>query len=250
MITKTLEIKNLHVAVEGKEILKGVSLTFHPGKVHVLMGPNGAGKSTLANAIMGHPKYTITHGQIIFDGKDITHAPVDERAKAGLFLSFQYPTEISGIKLTHFLRTIVNNQREKKLSVMEFQKVLTEQMSLLHIDSAFVKRYLNEGFSGGEKKKSEILQLMLLEPRYALLDETDSGLDVDGIKIVAEGINAVRERNKELSVIVITHYIRFLDYLKPDEVSVLHQGKIIKQGTAQLAAEIEQNGFGKLIEEA
>ncbi len=244
----TLEIKDLHVAVERKEILKGVSLTFHSGKVHVLMGPNGAGKSTLANAIMGHPKYTITQGQILLDGKDITQLSVDARAKAGLFLSFQYPTEIAGIKLTHFLRTIVNNRREKKLSVMEFQKVLSQQMNLLHIDSAFVKRYLNEGFSGGEKKKSEILQLMLLEPKFALLDETDSGLDVDGIKIVAEGINAARARNKELSVIVITHYIRFLDYLKPDEVSVLHQGKIIKQGTASLAAEIEKEGFGKLIE--
>jgi len=238
-----LELCDVHVAIKEKEIIKGVSLEFEPGKVYVIMGPNGAGKSTLAHAIMGHPNYTLTKGKIILDGKDITVEKTDERSRRGIFLSFQYPTEIPGIKLTHFLRTIVNNGREKKYSVMEFAKLLEEKLKLLNMDMSFVKRYLNDGFSGGEKKKSEILQMMLLEPKYALLDETDSGLDVDGIKIVAQGINQVRKDNPQLCVIVITHYIKFLDYLKPDEVCVLHQGKVVRKGTIELAKEIEAKGF-------
>src|SRR3989344_5017555 len=238
-----LELRDLHVAIKEKEIIKGVSLEFEPGKVYVIMGPNGAGKSTLAHAIMGHPNYTLTKGKIILDGKDITTEKTDERSRRGIFLSFQYPTEIPGIKLTHFLRTIVNNGREKKYSVMEFAKLLEEKLKLLNMDMSFVKRYLNDGFSGGEKKKSEILQMMLLEPKYALLDETDSGLDVDGIKIVAQGINQVRKDNQNLCVIVITHSIKFLDYLQPDVVCVLHQGKVVKKGTIELAKEIEAKGF-------
>lgn len=245
-----LAVENLHVSVAGKEIIKSVSLTFEPGKVYVIMGPNGAGKSTLANALMGNPQYTITSGAITLRGEEITSLPVDMRAKRGLFLSLQYPTEIPGIKMSHFLRTIVNNVRGEgqKLSVLEFQKLLEDKMKQLQIDSSFVKRYLNEGFSGGEKKKSEMLQLMLLQPTFALLDETDSGLDVDGIKIVAEGLNCARRENPEMCIIVITHYIKFLDYLKPDYVYVMQNGKIVISGTASLAQEIEQNGFTKLLE--
>ncbi len=245
-----LEIIDLHVSVKGKEIIKGVSLTFEPGRIYVLMGPNGAGKSTLANALMGNPNYQLNNGKIILNGKDITLESTDNRAKAGLFLSFQYPIEIPGIKLNNFLRTAVNNLQEKKYSVIEFQKRVEDKMRLLGIDLSFVKRYLNEGFSGGEKKKSEILQLMLLQPKYAFLDETDSGLDVDGIKIVAQGIAQARKENPQLCIIVITHYLKFLEYLHPDSVSILHQGKILKQGGASLAYDIEQHGFTKLLEES
>ncbi len=242
-----LEIKNLHVSVDNTEIIKGISLTFTPGKVHALMGPNGSGKSTLAQAIMGHPKYIITEGQILLDGKDITHATPEDRAKAGLFLSFQYPSAITGVTIGKFLRAAVNTKRETPYSVVEFHALLKEKMAELHIPSSFSRRYLNDGFSGGEKKKAEMLQLMVLEPKYALLDETDSGLDVDAIRIVAEGINKVK---KDRAIIVITHYKRFLEYLQPDEVSILYEGKIIKQGDADLAHEIEETGFTGMIAHA
>ncbi len=244
---KKLEIIDLHVEVDGKEIIKGVTLTFYPGKVHALMGPNGSGKSTLAHALMGHPKYKITTGKILLDGEDITDAKPEARAQKGLFLSFQYPSEISGVTISTFLRTAVNNLREKKSlaahSVVDFHKLLKEKMAQLKIDPSFSKRYLNEGFSGGEKKRMEMLQLSMLEPRYALLDETDSGLDVDALKTVAEGIEKVR-KDLETGIIVITHYTRFLEYLKPDTISVLFNGKIIKSGHYELAQQIEKEGFG------
>ena len=246
--TKRLEIVDLHVEVDGKEIIKGVSLTFYPGKVHALMGPNGSGKSTLAHALMGHPKYKITDGKILLDGEEITSAKPEIRAQKGLFLSFQYPSEISGVTISNFLRTAVNNLREKKnlapYSVVDFHRLLKEKMAQLKIDSSFSKRYLNQGFSGGEKKRMEMLQLSMLEPKYALLDETDSGLDADAIKIVAEGVEQIR-KEKETSIIVITHYMRFLEFLKPDNVSVLFNGKMVKTGGYELAQHIEKEGFAE-----
>lgn len=247
---KRLEIIDLHVEIDGKEIIKGVSLTFYPGKVHALMGPNGSGKSTLAHAIMGHPKYKITKGKILLDEEDITNAKPEIRAQKGLFLSFQYPSEISGVTISNFLRTAVNNLREKKglpiYPVVDFHKLLKEKMAQLKIDSSFSKRYLNEGFSGGEKKRMEILQLAMLEPSYALLDETDSGLDVDAMKTVAEGVEKIR-KEKETGIIVITHYTHFLEYLKPDTVSILYNGKIVKTGSYELAKKIEKEGFREII---
>ena len=241
-----LEVKDLQVEVEGKEIIKGVSLCFAPGKVHALIGPNGSGKSTLALAIMGHPKYKITSGQILMDGKDITQEKTYLRAQAGLFLSFQYPKEISGVNIGTFLRTAVNTVKKKQYAPLEFLTLLKEKMSLLKMDPELRKRAVNEGLSGGEKKRLEMLQLLMLEPRYALLDETDSGLDVDAIKIVAEGI-ALARKAQEMGIVVITHYNRFLEYLKPDYVSVLYQGKIIASGGHELAKKIEKEGFEGVI---
>jgi len=239
-----LEVKDLHVSVEDKEILKGVSITFEQGKVIALMGPNGSGKSTLANAIMGNPKYKITSGQIILDGKDITFLPVNERAKLGLFLSFQYPSEIPGVTISSFLRTALNTQG-KKLDVIQFRKLLDEKMNELDMDAQFKTRYVNQGFSGGEKKRMEILQLSILQPKYAILDETDSGLDVDALKIVCNGI--IKIRNPEMSIILITHYNRILRYLEPDEVHIISEGKIVKSGGKELAKEIEENGFKEFV---
>ncbi len=245
---KRLEIIDLHVEVNGKEIIKGVTLTFYQGKVHALMGPNGSGKSTLAHAIMGHPKYKITQGKILLDGEDITMAKPEVRAQKGIFLSFQYPSEISGVTISYFLRTAVNNLREKKglaaYSVVDFHRLLKEKMAQLKIDASFSKRYLNEGFSGGEKKRMEMLQLAMLEPGYALLDETDSGLDVDAMKTVAEGIEQVR-KERETGIVIITHYNKFLEYVKPDSVSGLYEGKIVKSGGYEVAQQIEKKGFGE-----
>ncbi len=241
-----LEIKDLHVDVEGVEILKGISLTFESGKVQALMGPNGSGKSTLAQAIMGHPKYKITQGQIILDGKEITHEKADVRARAGLFLSFQYPVEIPGVTIGSFLRTAVNLRREKPHSVMEFHALLKQKMQDLRMDPSFTRRYLNDGFSGGEKKRTEILQLLLLQPHFAFLDETDSGLDIDSIKIVAEGINQVRKKNN-MGIVLITHYNRFLEYIRPDHVSILSKGEIVASGGAELAEQIEREGFERVV---
>ncbi len=245
---KRLEIIDLHVEVNGKEIIKGVTLTFYQGKVHALMGPNGSGKSTLAHAIMGHPKYKISQGKILLDGEEITMAKPEVRAQKGIFLSFQYPSEISGVTISYFLRTAVNNLREKKglatYSVVDFHRLLKEKMAQLKIDASFSKRYLNEGFSGGEKKRMEMLQLAMLEPGYALLDETDSGLDVDAMKTVAEGIEQVR-KERETGIVIITHYNKFLEYVKPDSVSVLYEGKIVQSGGYEVAQHIEKKGFGE-----
>ncbi len=243
---KKLELKDLHVEVDGKEIIKGVSLIFEEGQAHALMGPNGAGKSTLAYAVMGHPRYKITSGQIILDGKDITYEKPDARARAGIFLSFQHPQSYEGITISKFLRQATIAVSGKNLTVMEFNKMLKEKMALLKINPEFGRRYLNKGFSGGEKKRMEVLQLLLLQPRFAFLDETDSGLDVDAIKIVAEGINMAR-KDKKMSVILITHYHKFLSHFNPDKVSVIYEGKIAAQGGQELARQIEEEGFEPII---
>ena len=240
----SLEISNLHVEVDGTEIIQGVTLSFQPGKIYALMGPNGSGKSTLAHALLGHPKYKITDGEIVLDGKDITREKTHLRAKEGLFLSFQYPAEITGVTIGNFLRTAVNNLQEKKHSVVEFHGLLKEKMSLLKMDPSFARRYLNEGFSGGEKKRAEILQLLMLEPKYAILDEPDSGTDVDTLKHISGGINVIKGHSNT-GMIIITHYNKILEYVKPDKVLVLVNGKIVDSGSAQLAEEVENTGYTK-----
>lgn len=240
-MTDVLKIENLHVEVAGQEILKGVALEVKKGEVVALMGPNGSGKSTLSFALMGHPKYKITSGKIFLNGEDITNSPPDERARKGLFLSFQYPQEISGITLSNFLRSAVNARNpDKKINVIEFRKMLKEKMKTLEVPEKFADRYLNEGFSGGEKKRSEILQLSVLQPKIAILDETDSGLDIDSLRIVAEGINSLK---KEMGVILITHYQRLLNYITPDKIFIMHKGIIIKSGGKELALELEEKGY-------
>lgn len=241
MENKFLSIKNLHVKVGEKEILKGLNLDINKGEVHVIMGPNGAGKSTLANILMGNPKYEITEGEIIFQGQKINDMKVDERAKLGIFLSFQYPEEIPGITVENFLRSAKMAVDEKPIKVMEFKKTLKEKMKLLDMKEEYAQRYLNDGFSGGEKKKSEILQLLTLNPKLAILDETDSGLDVDAVKIVATGVK--EHKSEENSIIIITHHNSLLEYLNPDQVHFLIDGKIVKSGDMSLIDIIEKEGF-------
>ena len=238
-----LEVKDLHVKIEGKEILRGVSLAVDKGKVVAIMGPNGSGKSTLAYALMGHPRYEITEGRIFLNGEDVTKMEADDRAKKGLFLSFQYPQEISGVTVSNFLRTALNAKRDhdNKISVMDFHKLLQEKMNLLKFDKSFALRYLNEGFSGGEKKKAEILQMAVLQPIIGILDETDSGLDVDSLKIVANGIN--RLKGPDMGILLITHYQRILNYIVPDKVHIVVDGKIVKSGGRELALEVEEKGY-------
>ncbi len=243
-----LETKDLHVEVDGKKILNGISLQFEQGKVHALMGPNGSGKSTLANVIMGHPKYVITSGDILLDGKSILTLNPAERSKLRIFLSFQHPEEIEGVRIRKFLRTIVNARREEKISVLGFKQILDIKMKELGINPELAGRYLNHGFSGGEKKRMEMLQLSLLEPQYAFLDETDSGLDVDAIRAVASSIHTVKDKTN-MGIILITHYNRFLEYIKPDIVSVIYDGKIVLQGGKELAGRIEEEGFGGIIDD-
>jgi Fe-S cluster assembly ATP-binding protein len=240
-----LEIKDLHVSVEGKEILKGVTLSLAKGEVVAVMGPNGSGKSTFANAVMGNPKYEVTGGTIALDGESIAALGPDERARRGLFLSFQYPSEIPGVTMFNFLRTALNAQRagrgEPPLRVYDFTKLLKEKMSLLKVDEKFSERYLNDGFSGGEKKRAEILQLALFSPRIAILDETDSGLDIDALRVVAEGINATK--TPETTYLLITHYQRILDYVKPDRILIMKGGRIVKEGGPELAHHLEKEGY-------
>src|SRR3989338_3036969 len=241
-----LEIRNLEVSVEGNKILKGVTLEANKGEVNALMGPNGSGKSTLAHVIMGHPAYTIDSVEIIFKGQDITFLAPEKRAKLGLFLSFQYPSEIPGVTMSNFLRTAWNSLRDTKVPVMEFHKRIQEKMKLLRMDAKFSTRYLNEGFSGGEKKRSEILQMAVLEPEMGILDETDSGLDIDSLKIVADGVNRIKGPN--MGILVITHYQRLLNYIKPDKVHVMVNGRIVKSGGPELAHKLEAEGYDWLTE--
>lgn len=248
-----LIIRDLHVAVQDKEgekeILKGVNLTINPGEKHALMGPNGSGKSTLSNALMGHPNYRITQGEVIFQGHNLLDMPVDERARQGLFLAFQYPMVIPGVKVFQFLRNMLKARLGRDVPVREFRKILKEKMQLLEMREEFVRRYLNEGFSGGEKKRHEILQMALLEPSLAILDETDSGLDIDALRIVCEGINAVAAKHSEMGVLIITHYQRMLNYITPDFVHIFYQGQIVKSGGKELALELEAQGYESVEQE-
>ncbi|WP_236823305.1 Fe-S cluster assembly ATPase SufC [Bhargavaea massiliensis] len=245
----TLEIKGLHVEIEGKEILKGVDLTINTNEIHAVMGPNGTGKSTLASAIMGHPKYEITAGTVTLDGEDVLEMEVDERAKAGLFLAMQYPSEISGVTNADFLRSAINAQREEgdEVSLMKFIRELDSKMDTLEMDQDMAQRYLNEGFSGGEKKRNEILQLMMLKPKFAVLDEIDSGLDIDALKVVSNGINEMRGEN--FGCLIITHYQRLLNYITPDHVHVMMQGRVVKSGGPELAQKLEAQGYDWIKEE-
>lgn len=236
-----LVIEDLHVSVEDKEILKGVNLRIGKGEVHALMGPNGSGKSTLSNTIMGHPKYKITKGSIYLNGENIVDMTPDEKAKRGIFLAFQYPLSIPGVRIFNFLKNMMASVQGREISVAEFRKVLKEKMKMLDIKQSFIKRYLNDGFSGGEKKRNEILQMALFDPKLALLDETDSGLDVTALKTVCEGINKII--NPEMSTIIITHYKRMLEYVRPQFVHIIIEGKIVKSGGEELVEIIDSQGY-------
>ena len=241
MADPILKIEGLEVAVDDTPILKGVDLAIPQGEVHALMGPNGSGKSTLAYALAGHPRYEITGGSVLFDGEDLAEMGADERAQKGLFLAMQYPVEVPGVSVMNFLRTAVNASRGEEIPVREFAKLFKEKSALLQFDPSFADRYLNEGFSGGEKKRHEILQMALLEPRFAILDETDSGLDVDALRIVSEGVNA--QRGPDLGALIITHYTRILRYIQPDVVHVMFEGKIAQTGGPELAEHLEEKGY-------
>jgi len=243
----SLVVKNLNVSIENQPILMGVNLVVPQGEVHAIMGPNATGKSTLAYTIMGHPKYILTEGEILLDGKDITALSTEDRSKAGIFLAFQYPVAIPGVTVANFIRTAMNahrksvNSKDKGIPILEFRKQLIEKMNLLEMDPAMAGRYLNDGFSGGEKKRVEILQMAMLAPKIAILDETDSGLDIDALRIVSEGINTLK--NSNLGILVITHYQRMLNYLKPDVVHVMAEGKILMSGGPELALRLENEGY-------
>ena len=243
MTPPLFEVDNLHVAVEGTEILKGVNLVVDAGEVHALMGPNGSGKSTLANALLGNPAYQVTAGRVLFKGEDVTSWPADVRGKAGMFLAFQYPEEIPGVPVAQFLRQALSARRGMDLSVLELRVSIMEWMKRLGMDPSFGDRYLNEGFSGGEKKRNEILQLAILEPDLAILDETDSGLDIDALGVVARGVEAVRQSRPELGVVVVTHYQRILNQLQPDFVHLLIEGRIVTSGGPDLAHRLEEEGY-------
>ncbi|HBC4929103.1 TPA: Fe-S cluster assembly ATPase SufC [Staphylococcus aureus] len=248
-MASTLEIKDLHVSIEDKEILKGVNLTINTDEIHAIMGPNGTGKSTLSSAIMGHPSYEVTKGEVLLDGVNILELEVDERAKAGLFLAMQYPSEIKGVTNADFMRSAINAKREEgqEINLMQFIKKLDKNMDFLDIDKDMAQRYLNEGFSGGEKKRNEILQLMMLEPKFAILDEIDSGLDIDALKVVSKGINQMRGEN--FGALMITHYQRLLNYITPDKVHVMYAGKVVKSGGPELAKRLEEEGYEWVKEE-
>ncbi|MBI5226743.1 Fe-S cluster assembly ATPase SufC [Candidatus Micrarchaeota archaeon] len=245
--THTMQVKDLYASVQGKAVLKGVNLTIKSGEVHALMGPNGSGKSTLSAVILGHPSYTIESGDILFNGDSILQWTPEQRAKAGLFLAFQYPVEVPGVSVANFLRTAYNESRpkERQLSVMKFNALLEQEMKTLHMPPAMAERYLNDGFSGGEKKRGEILQMAILSPKIALMDETDSGLDVDALRIVADGCAQLVKKSR-LGVLLVTHYPRILHYLKPDHVHLFVDGKIVQSGGMDLAEQVEKTGYGSL----
>lgn len=243
-----LETKQLHASVNGKMILQGVDLTINPGEIHAIMGPNGSGKSTLSNVILGHPNYKVESGEILFRGESILDLPTDERAKKGIFLSFQYPTSLPGITIPNFFRTVLKSVRGKDIPMKEFRTELREGMKLLEMPESFLQRYVNDGFSGGEKKRNEILQMALLKPALAILDETDSGLDIDALRIVSEGIT--KTKSPDRSILLITHYQRMLNYVIPDFVHVFAEGRIIKTGNKDLAVELEKDGYDGILEQA
>jgi Fe-S cluster assembly ATP-binding protein len=247
-----LDIKNLQVQAEGKEILRGVDLHVKAGEVHAIMGPNGSGKSTLARVVAGHPEYEVTGGEVVYEGRDLLEMDPDERAREGVFMAFQYPVEIAGVNNAYFLKAAVNARRkhlgQPELDAMEFMQLIQEKSKLLEINQAMLQRAVNEGFSGGEKKRNEIFQMALLEPKLAILDETDSGLDIDALKIVAAGVNAMRSPDR--AIVVVTHYQRLLDYIVPDYVHVLSAGRIVKSGGKELALELEARGYDWILEEA
>ena len=245
----TLVIQDLHVAIDGKEILKGLNLTLNTNEIHAIMGPNGTGKSTLASAIMGHPKYEVTSGSVTLDGEDVLEMEVDERAQAGLFLAMQYPSEITGVTNADFIRSAMNSRREEgdEISIMKFIREIDSKMEYLEMDQDMAQRYLNEGFSGGEKKRNEILQLMMIQPKFAILDEIDSGLDIDALKVVSNGINQMR--GEGFGCLIITHYQRLLNYITPDKVHVMMQGRVVKSGGPELAHKLEAEGYDWIKEE-
>jgi Fe-S cluster assembly ATP-binding protein len=250
-MSETLKIKDLHVSIDEKEILKGIDLEVKQGEVHAIMGPNGSGKSTLAYSLAGHPHYKITGGQAWMGDTNLLELSPDQRARAGLFLAFQYPTAIPGVSMANFLRTAVNavkgGENGAGIPITEFRNLMIEKMELLKMDISFARRYLNEGFSGGEKKRAEILQMAMLEPKFAIMDETDSGLDIDALRIVSEGVNAIK--GPHMGVVVITHYNRILNYIKPDFVHILYLGRIIHSGGPQLAEVLEAEGYDNIIRE-
>ena len=236
-----LKIDNLQVEIDGQEIVKGLDLEVGKGEIHAIMGPNGSGKSTLANVLMGHPRYEVTGGSVTFEGEDVFELEPDERAKLGMFLAFQYPSEVPGVSVANFLRTAVNSVREEELNPMEMYRLIQDKMKIMQMDPKFAERYLNEGFSGGEKKRNEILQMLMLEPTLAIMDETDSGLDIDALQVVAKGVNELR--GPEFSAIIITHYQRILRYIEPDHVHVMLDGRLVTSGGKELADDLEEKGY-------
>jgi Fe-S cluster assembly ATP-binding protein len=257
MDTKNLVIKNLHVEVGGQEILKGIDLTVEEGRIHAVMGPNGSGKSTLAYTLAGHPRYEVTDGEVWYQGENVLELEPDQRSRLGLFLAFQYPVAVAGVTVANFLRAAMNSHRAQEgvdprktaIPVAEYRKQLREKLQLLGMDETFVRRYLNEGFSGGEKKRLEILQMAMLRPTVAIMDETDSGLDIDALKIVANGVNAIKVENPQMGALVITHYQRLLNYIKPDIVHILMNGQIVREGGPELALALEERGYDWIREE-
>ena len=257
-MTAQLEIKNLHVSVEGREILKGLTLTVNQGEIHAIMGPNGSGKSTLAYAMTGHPKYLVTDGDILLNGESILQMEADERARKGLFLAFQYPVAVPGVSMANFLRLAYRSvkgdaskpesRREEVLSIPKFRRLMREKMAMLKVDESFATRYLNDGFSGGEKKRAEVLQMAILDPEIAILDETDSGLDIDALRVVSDGVNLLK--GPKLGLLVITHYNRILNYIKPDYVHILVDGRIAQSGGPELALKLEETGYEGLVKAA
>jgi Fe-S cluster assembly ATP-binding protein len=244
MTQALLEINDLRAGIEGREILKGLCLKLGAGEVHAIMGPNGSGKSTLAKVLSGYPGYQVYGGSVVFEGNNLLALKPDERSRAGLFMAFQYPLEIPGVSIMNFLRTALNARREKEIPVLEFRKLLASKMAMLEMDKEFATRFVNDGFSGGEKKRNEIVQMAIIEPKLAILDETDSGLDIDALRIVSNGVNRImKESQPRPAVLVITHYNRILDYIKPDVIHILYDGRIVKSGESSLALELEEKGY-------